>query len=105
MREKVIDSFSTDGTDAVSETPDNNVSGGDASIDQPVQSGWIDQVLAEPLILPPIAEQPREAPRGRHPSPPLLPTHSDSEHTIESLKDTQLELFFLRHYSECIAPW
>jgi len=27
------------------------------------------------------------------------------ETTIEALKDTQEELFLLRHYSECIAPW
>ncbi|CAI6032609.1 unnamed protein product [Clonostachys chloroleuca] len=27
------------------------------------------------------------------------------EPTVESLKDTQQELFLLRHYSECIAPW
>ncbi|CAH0018722.1 unnamed protein product [Clonostachys rhizophaga] len=39
------------------------------------------------------------------PSPRTITYDDSQEPTVESLKDTQQELFLLRHYSECIAPW
>ncbi|CAH0054526.1 unnamed protein product, partial [Clonostachys solani] len=59
---------------------------------------------------------PSEAPRSeqgpwhRHasdtfPNPQTITDDNSQEPTVESLKDTQQELFLLRHYSECIAPW
>uniref|UniRef100_A0A8H7K610 Transcription factor domain-containing protein n=1 Tax=Bionectria ochroleuca TaxID=29856 RepID=A0A8H7K610_BIOOC len=39
------------------------------------------------------------------PSPQTITDDDSQEPTVESLKDTQQELFLLRHYSECIAPW
>ncbi|CAG9990417.1 unnamed protein product [Clonostachys byssicola] len=39
------------------------------------------------------------------PNPQTITDDDSQEPTVESLKDTQQELFLLRHYSECIAPW